>query len=86
MGPWLVHVLGLDDASGGWYLWWSGIASDLPELAVLGAVAAHLRRINCHVHRCWRVGRFPVAGTGFVVCRQHHRDGAPTAADVREAA
>jgi hypothetical protein len=83
---WLAHVLGLDDASGGWYLWWSGIGSDISELALVGAVLAHVRRLNCHVHGCLRIGRHPVAGTGYVVCRRHHPDGAPTAAEVREAA
>lgn len=82
---WLAHVLGLDDASGGWYLWWSGTGSDLGEVAIAGAVLATVRRHNCHVHRCWRIARHPVAGTGHVVCRHHHPDGAPTAADIGEA-
>lgn len=86
MGTWLAHVLGLDDASGRWYAWWSGAGSDLGELALTGGVLAVVRRHTCHVHRCWRVGRHPVAGTGHVVCRRHHPDGAPTAADIREAA
>lgn len=86
MGAWLAHVLGLDDASGAAYLWWSGIGADLSEFALVGALLAHLRRFNCHVHGCPRLARHPVTGTGFVVCRRHHPDGAPTAADVREAA
>lgn len=80
---WLAHVLGLDNASGVPYLAWSGVGGDL---GIIGALLAVVRHRNCHVHKCWRVGRHPVAGTTFVVCRRHHPDGAPTAADVREAA
>lgn len=83
---WLAHILGLDNGGGMPYLAWSGFGSDLSEFAIVGALLAHVRRHNCHVHGCLRVGRHPVSGTGFVVCRRHHPDGAPTAADVREAA
>lgn len=83
---WLTHVLALDDGSSRWYLWWSGIGADLGEVAIVVSLFAGVRRHNCHVHRCLRVGRHPVAGTTYVVCRRHHPDGAPTAADVREAA
>lgn len=83
MGPWLMHVLGLDNASGAPYLAWSGVGGDLGYLAIIGTL---IRRHNCHVHGCLRVGRHPVTGTDYVVCRRHHPDGAPTAADVREAA
>lgn len=72
---WLGHVLGLDDPSGPAYLAWSGAGADLSELALLGAVAAWWRRHNCHVRRCWRLGRHPVSGTEFIVCRHHHPDG-----------
>lgn len=34
----LAHILGLDHANGHWYLWWSGIGSDLGEFAIAGAV------------------------------------------------
>lgn len=86
MGSWLAHVLGLDNASGMPYLAWSGFGGDFGELAIVGALVAGVRHRNCHVHGCWRLARHPVAGTTFVVCRRHHPDGAPTAADVREAA
>lgn len=33
----LAHVLGLDNAAGGWYLFWSGFGSDLTELILLAA-------------------------------------------------
>lgn len=82
----LMHVLGVDDVSGPWYGFWSGIGSDLSELAGLLTVAwLFWRRHNCHVHRCWRIGRHPVAGTGYVVCARHHPAGAPSHRDVLEA-
>lgn len=65
---WLFHVLGLDDASGGWYLWWSGAAGDLPELAALAIV---WRRFNCHKPGCWRVGLHHHDGRTYVTCRRH---------------
>ncbi len=80
---WLVHLLGLDDASGRWYLWWSGPGPDVP---LLGAAAAILRRHNCHTRGCWRIGRFPVDGSSWTVCGRHHPTGAPSADDVRGAA
>jgi len=82
---WLMHILGLDNGSGVPYLAWSGPGADLGEFAIVGSLIAGVRHHNCHVHGCWRVGRHPVAGTGYVVCRRHHPDGAPTAADIREA-
>lgn len=44
---WLLHVLGLDDATGRWYLWWSGVGSVLErliELAVLGVLLLRRKR------------------------------------------
>lgn len=83
---WLVHVLGIDDLTGHWYGFWSGVGSDVSEVAIIGGLAGMLRKHNCHVHRCWRLGRHPVAGTGYHVCRRHHPTGAPTAAEVATAA
>jgi len=68
----LPHVLGLDDASGRWYLWWSGAGSDLSELAIVGVLAAAYRKHRCHVDRCWRPGVYPVHGTPYRACRRHH--------------
>ena len=65
----LLHVLGVDDASGRWYLWWSGIGSDLAYLGIIWAV---FRRLNCHQPRCPRLGRFPVEGTQLHACHRHH--------------
>lgn len=78
----LAHVLGLDDVSGRWYAWWSGFAGDI---SILATPVVLLRKHNCHVRGCARVGRHPVEGTSYTVCRRHHPDEHPTAADVRSA-
>lgn len=74
----LEHLLGLD-GTGGWYGFWSGLGGDA---SILAAPAVLLRRHNCHVHRCPRLGRHPIADTEFVVCRRHHPDDHPTADDI----
>ena len=82
---WLVqHWLGLDSGSGPAYLWWSGAGSDLGEIAIAGALAGILRKHNCEVHGCWRLGRHKVEGTGHMVCRRHNPEGNITAEHVRE--
>jgi hypothetical protein len=71
----LAHVLGLDDSSGRVYLWWSGVGSDLGEVAIVGALVAHVRRHTCHVDHprfCWRPATHPVAGTPYRTCKKHH--------------
>ena len=75
---WLLHFFGLDSGSGPAYLWWSGVGSDVGELALVGAVIGGYHRVNCHVRKCWRIGRQHVEGSSFVVCRRHHPDSAPT--------
>lgn len=77
---WLEHLLGLDNLSGPVYGFWSGIGGDASILAV---PAVLMRHHNCHVKWCWRLGRHPVAGTEYVVCRKHHPDEHPSAADVQ---
>lgn len=76
----LLHVLGVDDLSGRWYGWWSGAGSDLGEL---GIVLAIVRRHNCHVRGCWRIGRHPLAETEWLVCRRHAGKQKLTAATAR---
>lgn len=87
MWGWLIHVSGIDNESGRFYAFWSGLGSDLGELAIIGALFGAYRKHNCHVHRCWRLSRHPVDGTPFLVCRKHHPtiDAAPTAEQVRNA-
>ncbi|HEY1820406.1 MAG TPA: hypothetical protein VGG83_10785 [Trebonia sp.] len=79
----LAHLLGLDNLSGPVYGFWSGIGGDASILAVPLVV---LRRHNCHVRRCPRLGRHPVQGTAFTVCRKHHPDEHPSADDIQAGA
>lgn len=75
------HWLGLDNASGPVYLFWSGFFA---ATSLFAGVAAFLRHRNCEVHRCWRLGRHDTAA-GHTVCRRHHPDDRLTAQDVRTA-
>jgi hypothetical protein len=76
----LGHFLGLDGAE--WYAFWSGAGADLGQLALIGGAITLYRKHNCHVHRCWRLGKFPIDGTPWVVCHRHHPDGRPTEAHI----
>lgn len=81
---WLSHWLGLDNASGPVYLWWSGAAADISELAILGGLVSIYRRHQCEVVRCLRLGRHKTAA-GHMTCRRHHPEEHLTAAAVRAA-
>lgn len=72
----LGHFLGFDGAH--WYNFWSGAGADLGQLAILGAAIGLYRKHNCHVHRCWRIGKSQIDGTPWVVCHKHHPAGKPT--------
>jgi len=80
----LLDWMGLTDASGKPYLFWSGFGADLSEFAIVGAVVGLLRRWNCESHGCWRIARHKTAAE-HRVCRHHHPAGAPTAADISAA-
>ena len=84
MWSWLAHVLGMDNLSGPYYGFWSGAGSDISELAMVGALLGLLRKGNCEVHGCWRLGRHTVQATGHRVCRHHHPEGAPTARHITQ--
>jgi hypothetical protein len=58
------------------YQLWSGFIPGLAIASLIGSVWAYVRSVNCHVHGCLRVGRYPVAGGMFKVCRQHHPEDA----------
>jgi hypothetical protein len=50
------------------YQFWSGF-----YIVLISLVTSNwLRKHNCHVERCWRTGRYPVADGTFMVCRRHH--------------
>jgi hypothetical protein len=80
---WLAHFFGFaaGDGNSASYLWWSGTGSDL---AYAGIFWALWRKHNCHVHRCWRIGRHLVEGTPYTVCRRHDPSGPVTAESVRK--
>jgi hypothetical protein len=80
----LQHWLGLDSASGTPYLAWSGILSDIGELAIIGGLISIYRKHNCEVRRCLRIARHQTAA-GHHVCRRHMPGGAPTRQDVTDA-
>ena len=73
---WLGHILGLDDSSGSWYLWWSGFGANFGELTLIAGLVALLRKHNCETHRCWRIGRHqwidPTTDLRHTLCRKHH--------------
>lgn len=72
---WLHYHAGLDDGSGSWYLFWSGIGSGGPWLVAMGTI---LKLSNCHAHGCWRPGFHPTAA-GHRTCKRHHPTGGLTA-------
>jgi hypothetical protein len=78
---WISHVLGLDNASGPWYLFWSGFGADL---GLIGGALLLFRRHNCHVKWCPLVGRHKVGE--FVVCALHHPKDKPTSDDIEQEA
>lgn len=78
----LLHVAGIDDMSGRWYAFWSGVGGNV-SLATMAW--ASLRRHNCHVAWCPRIGRHPVPGQQWLVCRRHNQGPKVTAADVAAA-
>lgn len=82
MWHWLIHILGIDSTTDHAYAWWSGAGSDVAEFAIVGWLYAFLRKHNCHVRRCWRIGRLPVDGTPWITCRKHHPDGHITAQQI----
>lgn len=55
------------------------ISGPLADITLLGGAYAILRRHNCAVKGCFRIGRHPVAGTDHIVCRKHHPHDSPTA-------
>jgi hypothetical protein len=63
----IAHILGVDDPSGHWYLFWSGIGADLGEAAALSII---WRRINCHTPGCWRIDLHHT--TNGTHCHRHH--------------
>lgn len=94
---WLVHVTGSDYGLPyghfSFYDLLSGSASDLGELALIGAIlgafAAWYRRNNCHVASCRRISHRQVSGLDdhgqpviYHICRRHNPVAPPSAEDI----
>lgn len=68
--PWIMGIYPVPAGTSPWYQFWSGF-----YITLLSAVTSSwLRKQNCHVRWCWRLGRFPVAEGALLVCRHHHPD------------
>lgn len=76
-------LMGNRAEAGGYYGWWSGIGGATQNFTLAGGALLVYRHRNCHVHRCWRIGRHQ-AGP-YTVCRRHMPGGAPSAEDVASA-
>lgn len=80
---WLAVWTGTVNEPGPQYGFFSGFGGDVAIIgALLAAPIVLLRKHNCPVRRCWRIGRLSVDGTGFVVCAAHHPVGKPTHAHI----
>ena len=66
---WFLHHLGLDSASGAWYLFWSGIFGDA---TIFGGVLILLRKHNCHVDGCKSILTSNDPAVHAPACRRHH--------------
>lgn len=65
----LLHWMGLDNASGPAYLFWSGIGSDITEFAILGTIIKLYWQHKCAT--CWRIAHHAVKGTPWKTCHKH---------------
>jgi hypothetical protein len=57
------------------YNYWSGFGSVFPwSMGILAALLNNgyqaAKRSNCHTHRCWRIGSYPIGD--YRVCKKHH--------------
>lgn len=76
---WIGHFFGIDNpGSSPFYNFWSGAGSDIGEIVIIGAIYAWIRRANCGVKGCWRIGLRKVPGTEHIVCHRHHPLQQPT--------
>ena len=55
-----------------YYGFWSGFGADLGEVTLVTTVGlgvyTGVRRANCHVKGCWRIGHHPLEGTPYHLC------------------
>lgn len=78
------NVFGTDDASGFWYLLWSGFVGDLGEVTLIVSavsfVALWWHKHSCERPDCHRIARHAHVhdnGNTHSYCRKHHPLGGP---------
>lgn len=72
-GHGFIHFFGIDTESSDNYNLISGIGPmTLNALGMTTLVSGLWRAHNCHAASCLRIGRYPIAGGQFRVCRKHH--------------
>lgn len=69
MMHWLETVTGINAPGSPWYNFWSGIGSDIGELAIISVV---YRKLNCHQKGCYRLGLHHYKNGLYIFCRKHH--------------
>jgi hypothetical protein len=69
-----VHTGVLPAAPSRAYNFWSGIGSDIGEVAIIAAVIGTYRKFNCHVPHCWRLAHhsYEIDSVEYRLCRKHH--------------
>ena len=75
--PWISMHTGSNNVSGGTYGYWSGFGSVFPwsmdtAVALWIIIWHHVKRMNCHTERCWRIGTLPVGQ--YKVCKKCHKE------------
>lgn len=71
----MAHLIGIDSQATQFYAFYSGFGTFLlASLGYTGLIVTMLRTLNCHAPGCPRIGRYPLAGGQFKVCRHHHAD------------
>lgn len=71
---WLIHWTGSDYGFGYGQFQPYDFLSGVAGLSIFGLLIANLRKHNCHVRFCFRIGRHPAAGGQFITCRKHSPD------------
>lgn len=70
---WFYTWMGLSNASGPIYLWWSGFFAALGTFTLVGSAYMLVRHHNCHVVGCRKFIRTAVDPKhGWYACKEHH--------------
>jgi len=65
----LLLFFGLTDASSTQYLFWSGVGSDISEIAIFFSLITYYKTHKCVV--CFRLGHHQVQHTHYKTCHRH---------------